>query len=82
MAACVLLPLVALLLVFGRARLALQTDFVLGALDPLLKTPFSVRNPIGLYALLLTLVWFALAYRARRAAWWEMVSVRSAAQPC
>jgi hypothetical protein len=70
-AVCAVLPLAAPL-VWTSPRLALQTDFVLAAVDPLLEAPFSVRSPIGLYALVLTLVWFALAYRARRAAWWEM----------
>jgi signal transduction histidine kinase len=43
--------------------------------EPLVEAPLSVRSPLGVWAVLLTLTWFALAYRARNATWWEIALV-------
>jgi hypothetical protein len=58
-------------LIWSGYRLGLLPDPVLAALSPL-EAPWSVRDPLGVYALLLVLAWFALAYRGRRVQWWEL----------
>src|SRR3954467_11048747 len=37
-----------------------------------LEAPWSIREPLGVWALLLVLTWFGLAYRSRAMGWWEM----------
>lgn len=70
LAACAVLPLATPLL-WGGGRLSAHIDAVLAVVDPPLEAPLSVRSPLGVWALLVTLVWFGLAYRARRVTWWE-----------
>src|SRR5256885_17254669 len=71
LALATVLPLVAPLVWTGY-RLSPLPDPVRSALSPL-EAPWSVRDPLGLWALLLGLLWFGLAYRAERRAWWELL---------
>jgi hypothetical protein len=69
-AVCAVLPLLVPLVWHG-ISLRLQTNIALAALSPL-EAPWSIREPLGVWALALCLVWFALAYRGRTARWWEL----------
>jgi hypothetical protein len=67
-AACVVLPLFAVE-VWSGFRLA-PSDPVLSVIAAT-EQPLSVRSPGGLWAMLLALLWFGLAYWQRRVTWWE-----------
>jgi YD repeat-containing protein len=57
----------------GGFRLALS-DPVLSVIAAT-EQPLSVRSPGGLWAMLIALSWFGLAYWSRRATWWEAALV-------
>jgi hypothetical protein len=59
--------------VWSGFRLA-QSDVVLSVIAPT-EQPLSVRSPGGVWAMLLALAWFGLAYRYRRVAVWEAALV-------
>src|SRR4051812_47433107 len=67
---CAVVPLL-VPLAWSGYRLAFAPDTVRAALSNL-EAPWSIRDPLGVWALLLVLTWFGLAYRARKMAWWEM----------
>src|SRR5205823_7349011 len=69
-------PLIAPLLWSG-FRLRLSTDPVLAAVASV-EAPWSIRDPLGVWALLLSLIWFAVAYWRRQAPWWQIVLVLAA----
>jgi hypothetical protein len=71
-AAGLVLPLVAAE-VWSGFRLALA-DNVLATIS-VTEQPLSVRTPGGQWAILLALLWFALAYWQRRMRWWEPLLV-------
>jgi hypothetical protein len=68
-AVCAVLPLIGAE-VWSGFRLALP-DPVLGAIAPG-EQPLSVRSVGGVWAMLLALVWFGLAYWRRDLRWWEV----------
>jgi len=70
LAATAMLPLV-LPLVWSGYRVSLLPDTARAALSPL-EAPWSIRDPLGVWALLLVVAWFGLAYHRRRADWWEL----------
>jgi hypothetical protein len=72
LAVCAVLPLLAPE-VWAGWRLGVS-DPVLGVLSSA-EQPLSVRSPSGLWAIGLALVWFGLAYRRRKFAWWEAALV-------
>jgi hypothetical protein len=76
LASAMVLPLIAPLLWSG-LRLRLYSDTVLAAVSPT-EAPWSIRDPLGVWALLLTVVWFALAYWRRHAPWWQILLVLAA----
>jgi hypothetical protein len=59
--------------VWGGLRLG-QSDVVLATISPT-EAALSIRSPVGIWAVLLSLGWFALAYRSRAFAAWEPVLV-------
>ncbi len=71
-AACIVLPLFAPEVWTG-FRVALS-DPVLAEIAPV-EQPLSVRSPSGVWAVVLALTWFRLAYWQRRVAWWEVALV-------
>jgi hypothetical protein len=77
LAIAIVLPLI-VPLVWSGFRLAFLPDSVLAALSST-EAPWSIRDPLGVWALLLVLTWFGLAYRARSARWWELPLVLLAA---
>ena len=72
LAACAVLPLLAPHVWTG-FRVG-TSDIALSVLTPS-EQPLSVRSPGGLWAAALTATWFALAYRRRDAALWEVALV-------
>jgi hypothetical protein len=68
--ACALLPLI-VPLVWSGLSVRLQTNIALAALSPL-EAPWSIREPLSAWALLLCVAWFALAYSGRHTKWWEL----------
>jgi hypothetical protein len=72
LAALVVLPLLAPGVWYGFS-LGLPSE-VLGAVSPM-EQPLSVRSLPGAWAVGVALLWFALAYRSQRAAWWEPMLV-------
>jgi hypothetical protein len=71
-ALCAVLPLIGAEVWTGY-RIGLA-DPVLAVLSPT-EQALSVRSPGGQWAMLLTLVWFALAYWRRSVRWWEIALV-------
>lgn len=67
-------PLLPPLLATGPIRLSLQPH---PTLAPILEMerPLTIRPFAGWWALLAVLAWFGLAYRSRRATWWESAIV-------
>lgn len=76
-AMAVVLPLI-VPLIWSGYRISVLPDTVLAALSPT-EAPWSIRDPLGVWALLLVLAWFGLAYRRRQAGWWELPLVLLAA---
>src|SRR5262249_15260391 len=71
-AVCAALPLFAPE-VWSGFRLA-QSDTALSVIAAT-EQPLSVRSPGGLWAMLLALAWFGLAYWQRHVTWWEAVLI-------
>jgi hypothetical protein len=67
---CAVLPLL-VPAVWGGLRLALSDD-VLAVVAPMTEAPLSARSPVGVWAVLLGIGWFGLAYRSRNLVWWEI----------